>query len=90
MRRRFAGSLQVFCDTQQEVDRYWSRLSDGGQEGPCGWLKDHFGLSWQVVPSVLSDLMSDPDPAKVGRVMAAFLKMKKFDIAALRGAYEGR
>lgn len=85
-----AISLQVFCDTQEEVDHFWSKLSEGGEEGPCGWLKDKFGLSWQVVPSVLSKMMVDPDAAKRGRATAAFLQMKKFDIAALERAYAGK
>ncbi len=79
-----AISLQIFCDNQEEIDFYWDRLSDGGKEGQCGWLKDRFGLSWQVVPSILSELMSNP--AKAGRVTEAFLKMKKFDIEKLRKA----
>lgn len=77
-----AISLQIFCDNQEEIDYYWDRLSDGGEEGQCGWLKDRFGLSWQVVPSILSELMSNP--AKSGRVTEAFLKMKKFDIEKLK------
>jgi predicted 3-demethylubiquinone-9 3-methyltransferase (glyoxalase superfamily) len=85
-----AVSFQISCDTQAEIDHYWSKLSDGGQEGPCGWLKDRFGLSWQVVPSILPAMMTDPDPAKVGRVTNAFLQMKKLDLAAIRRAYEGR
>ncbi len=79
-----AVSLQVFCDTQQEIDYYWNKLSEGGEEGQCGWLKDKFGFSWQVVPSILPKLLSDP--AKSGRVTEAFLKMKKFDIAKLKSA----
>jgi predicted 3-demethylubiquinone-9 3-methyltransferase (glyoxalase superfamily) len=85
-----AVSLQVFCETQQEIDRYWSELSQGGSEGPCGWLRDKFGLSWQVVPSVLHEMIVDRDTAKVERVTKAYLQMRKFDIAALRRAYEGR
>jgi len=84
-----AVSFQIACKDQAEVDYFWSKLSDGGQEGPCGWLKDRFGLSWQVVPDGLIEMMSDKDPAKVGRVTNAFLKMKKFDIAALERAFEG-
>lgn len=85
-----AISLQILCETQEEVDHYWNRLTaDGGEEGPCGWLKDRFGLSWQVVPTVLGDMLSDPDQAKAERVTNAFLKMKKFDIAALHRAYAG-
>jgi predicted 3-demethylubiquinone-9 3-methyltransferase (glyoxalase superfamily) len=74
-------SLQVFCENQEEIDEYWGRLTDGGQAGQCGWLKDKFGLSWQIVPSVLSELLSDP--ARAGRVTQAFLKMTKFDIEKL-------
>lgn len=84
-----AISLQVFCETQDEVDHFWSKLSEGGEEGPCGWLKDRFGLSWQIVPSMLNKMICDPDPVKTERVTKAFLQMKKFDIAALQRAYEG-
>jgi predicted 3-demethylubiquinone-9 3-methyltransferase (glyoxalase superfamily) len=77
-----AISFQVFCNSQEEIDLYWSKLTEnGGSEGQCGWLKDRFGLSWQIIPSILSDLMSDP--ARTGRVMEAFLKMTKFDIEKL-------
>ena len=85
-----AVSFQVMCETQDEIDYYWSRLSAGGQEGPCGWLKDKFGLSWQVVPSVIPRMMSDPDSRKSARVMNAFMTMKKLDIAALERAYAGQ
>jgi len=85
-----AVSFQVFCDTQREIDHYWTELSHGGEEGPCGWLKDEFGLSWQVVPALLPKYLLDPDTAKAGRVTQAFLKMKKFDIAAIERAYAGR
>jgi predicted 3-demethylubiquinone-9 3-methyltransferase (glyoxalase superfamily) len=85
-----AISFQVSCDTQEEIDHYWTKLSEGGEEGQCGWLKDRFGLSWQVVPSALPAMMSDPDPRKGERVMKAFLPMKKFDLAALQRAYEGK
>ena len=81
-----AISLQVMCDDQAEVDYFWRKLSEGGEEGPCGWLKDKFGLSWQVVPKMIADLFSDADPAKAGRAMQAMLKMKKLDIAALKRA----
>jgi predicted 3-demethylubiquinone-9 3-methyltransferase (glyoxalase superfamily) len=82
-----AVSFQIHCETQDEIDYYWSKLTaDGGQEGPCGWLKDKFGLSWQVVPAVLIELLSGPDTAKAQRVTKAFLQMKKFDIAALKSA----
>jgi predicted 3-demethylubiquinone-9 3-methyltransferase (glyoxalase superfamily) len=82
-----AVSFQIYCDTQAEIDHYWSKLSDGGEEGPCGWLKDRFGLSWQVVPSILPAMMTDPDRAKVGRVTNAFMQMKKLDLAAIERAF---
>jgi predicted 3-demethylubiquinone-9 3-methyltransferase (glyoxalase superfamily) len=85
-----AISFQIHCKTQEEVDYYCSRLTEGGKEVACGWLKDKFGLSWQVVPSQLLDMLSDKDPARTERVTAAFMKMKKFDIAGLRRAFEGR
>jgi predicted 3-demethylubiquinone-9 3-methyltransferase (glyoxalase superfamily) len=82
-----AISFAVPCKTQDEIDNYWSKLTaDGGQESQCGWLKDKFGLSWQIVPAGLAELMSDPDPQKSNRVMQALLKMKKLDIAALQNA----
>jgi predicted 3-demethylubiquinone-9 3-methyltransferase (glyoxalase superfamily) len=83
-----AISLQVSCETQQEVDHYWTRLSEGGDPNAqqCGWLKDRYGVSWQVVPRVLSELIGDPDPAKSGKVMEALLRMKKLDIAGLERA----
>jgi len=81
-----ALSFQVFCRTQDEVDAYWSKLSEGGEEGPCGWLKDRFGLSWQVVPTVLPELLADPDAAKSQRVMQAMLGMKKIEIEGLEQA----
>jgi predicted 3-demethylubiquinone-9 3-methyltransferase (glyoxalase superfamily) len=84
-----AISFQLYCDSQEEVDYFWSKLTDGGQEGPCGWLKDRYGLSWQVVPVALLQMMTDADPKKPQRVMKAFLQMKKFDIAALQRAYDG-
>jgi predicted 3-demethylubiquinone-9 3-methyltransferase (glyoxalase superfamily) len=84
-----AISFQVMCDTQEEIDYFWSRLSQGGQEGPCGWLKDKFGLSWQVVPVALIDMLKNPDTKKSQRVTRAFLQMKKFDIAALKRAFDG-
>jgi predicted 3-demethylubiquinone-9 3-methyltransferase (glyoxalase superfamily) len=83
-----AISLSVSCKTQQEVDYYWKQLSAGGEEGPCGWLKDKYGLSWQVNPTILGELLSDPDPKKAQRVMEAMLKMKKIDIPALQRAAE--
>jgi predicted 3-demethylubiquinone-9 3-methyltransferase (glyoxalase superfamily) len=84
-----AVSFQVNCDTQNEIDYYWERLSKGGDEQAqqCGWLKDMYGVSWQVVPRVLSKMMSDPDPAKSARVMEAVLEMKKLDIAQLERSY---
>jgi predicted 3-demethylubiquinone-9 3-methyltransferase (glyoxalase superfamily) len=79
----------VRCRTQEEVDELWERLSDGGATQRCGWLKDKFGLSWQIVPVVLIELLSDPDPEKSRRVMEAMMQMTKIDIAKLRQAYEG-
>ena len=81
-----AISFQVSCETQDEVDMFWSKLSEGGEEGPCGWLKDRFGLSWQIVPTALPRLLGDPDQQKAQRVMAAMLKMRKIDIAELERA----
>jgi predicted 3-demethylubiquinone-9 3-methyltransferase (glyoxalase superfamily) len=81
-----AISFQVSCGSQEEVDEYWSKLADGGQEGPCGWLKDKYGLSWQIVPTVLNELLADPDPGRSQRAMQAMLQMKKIDIAELRRA----
>src|SRR6476661_2863251 len=78
-----AVSFQIHCDTQDEVDHFWSKLSEGGSEGPCGWLKDKFGLSWQVVPSALITMLQDKNAAKSQRTMKAMLQMKKMDIAAL-------
>ncbi len=85
-----AISLVVNCQTQEEVDHFWSELSAGGQDVQCGWLKDRFGVSWQVVPTVLSEMLQDKDPEKSKRVMAAMLKMTKISIEGLRHAYEGR
>jgi len=84
-----AFSLVVSCQGQDEVDYYWSALGDGGEPGPCGWLKDRFGVSWQVIPTLLSQLLGDPDPEKAGRVHAAMMAMSKIDCAALQTAYEG-
>jgi predicted 3-demethylubiquinone-9 3-methyltransferase (glyoxalase superfamily) len=82
-----AISLFVKCETQEEIDEMWNKLTaDGGQESQCGWLKDKFGLSWQIVPPVLGQLLGDKDPAKAGRVMQAMLKMKKINIQALKDA----
>jgi len=78
-----ALSLTVNCDSQAEVDHYWSRLSDGGEEGVCGWLKDRYGVSWQIVPKRLSKLLTDPDPKVSSGAMAALMQMKKIDIAKL-------
>lgn len=83
-----AISFMVHCQTQDEMDFYWEKLSAGGTEIECGWLKDKFGLAWQIVPSVLSEMLSDPDPEKSQRVMKALLAMKKLDIRALQQAYE--
>ena len=85
-----AISLSVDCKDQKEVDRYWTRLSQGGQESMCGWLKDKYGLSWQVNPSILGKLLSDKDAKKAQRVMEAMLKMKKIDIAAVKAAAEAK
>jgi predicted 3-demethylubiquinone-9 3-methyltransferase (glyoxalase superfamily) len=81
-----AISFQVRCKDQEEVDEFWSKLSEGGEEGPCGWLKDRFGVSWQIVPTALPELLADPDPEKSERVMKAMLEMKKIDIDALERA----
>ncbi len=83
-----AVSFVVNCDSQQEIDDMWDKLTDGGMEVQCGWLTDKFGVSWQVVPAGLGSLLNGPDPEKSGRVMQAMLKMKKLDIAALQHAYE--
>lgn len=86
-----AISFQVSCETQEDVDYYWEKLSAGGDEKAqqCGWLKDQYGVSWQVVPTILPELLEDPDREKAGRAMKAMLQMKKFDIAALKRAYAG-
>jgi predicted 3-demethylubiquinone-9 3-methyltransferase (glyoxalase superfamily) len=81
-------SLFVSCETQAEVDDLWEKLSEGGEKGPCGWLKDKFGVSWQIVPTALGQLLGDKDPKKAQAVMQAMLKMTKLDIAGLRRAYE--
>ena len=81
-------SLSVECESQAEVDEYWSKLSDGGEEGPCGWLKDRFGVWWQVNPTILGEMLRDPDPRRASRVMQAMLKMKKIDLEALKKAFE--
>ena len=82
-------SLLVDCENQAEVDNYWEKLSEGGEPGRCGWLTDRFGVSWQVVPRVLTEMLGDRDPVKAGRVMNAMLQMKKIDVAQLEQAYEG-
>jgi len=84
-----AISFQILCADQDEVDHYWQRLTDGGEEGPCGWLKDRFGVSWQVVPTELTELIQDDDPERAQRVMQALFSMGKIDIAELRRAAEG-
>jgi predicted 3-demethylubiquinone-9 3-methyltransferase (glyoxalase superfamily) len=83
-----AVSFVIDCADQDEVDYYWTKLSEGGEEGPCGWLKDRFGLSWQVVPAALGELASDPDPAKSKAVIKAMLGMRKLVVAELRAAYD--
>ena len=82
-------SLMVNCDTQEELDYYWNKLSEGGEQVACGWLTDRFGVSWQVTPRMLIPLISDPDPVKADRVMRAMMEMKKLDIAALEAAAKG-
>ena len=81
-----AVSFQVLCDSQDEVDRYWETLSEGGEQGPCGWLRDRFGVSWQVVPTALPRLLGDPDPERSQRVMQAMMGMKKLEIDELERA----
>ncbi|MEU9112937.1 VOC family protein [Streptomyces sp. NPDC048483] len=81
-----AISLQISCKEQEEIDYYWTKLSEGGEEGPCGWLKDKYGLSWQVAPAGIAELMSDPDQSRATRAMRAMLGMKKIDMAALQAA----
>jgi predicted 3-demethylubiquinone-9 3-methyltransferase (glyoxalase superfamily) len=83
-----AISFSVDCKTQEEVDEFWEKLSEGGEEGPCGWLKDKYGLSWQINPTILGEMLNDPDPEKSKRVMEAMLTMNKIDIAGLKRAYE--
>jgi predicted 3-demethylubiquinone-9 3-methyltransferase (glyoxalase superfamily) len=83
-----AMSLFVNCETQEEVDHYWEKLSEGGEKGQCGWLTDKYGVSWQIVPTILGVLMSDKDPRKAANVMQAMLQMRKLDIAILKQAYE--
>jgi predicted 3-demethylubiquinone-9 3-methyltransferase (glyoxalase superfamily) len=83
-----AVSFVVNCETQEEVDKFWEKLSEGGEESQCGWLKDKYGLSWQIVPRVLTEMLKDKDPAKSKRVMEAMLQMKKIDIPTLQRAYD--
>ncbi len=85
-----AISFVVNCETQSEVDHFWDKLSEGGRQVQCGWLKDKYGVSWQIVPTILGDLMTDPDPEKSGRVMKAMLQMVKLDIDGLRRGYDGK
>ncbi len=85
-----AISFFVNCETQAEVDELWEKLTDGGEESQCGWLKDKFGVSWQIVPTALGELLGDPDPEKSRRVMEAMLQMHKIDVAKLKQAHEGR
>lgn len=85
-----AISFQIYCDTQEEVDHYWAKFTEGGgQPGPCGWIKDRYGLSWQVVPVGLPDLVADPDPEKAARATRAMMGMSKLDLAAVRKAHAG-
>jgi predicted 3-demethylubiquinone-9 3-methyltransferase (glyoxalase superfamily) len=84
-----AISFQIYCDDQDEVDYYWSKLTEGGEESMCGWLKDTYGVSWQVIPRLLIDMIGDPDQEKAKRATEAMLAMRKFDIAALEKAYAG-
>ncbi len=84
-----AVSFAIECETQEEIDYYWTKLSEGGEEGPCGWLKDRYGLSWQVVPTGMEELFADPDKGRAERAMKAMLGMRKLDIAALRAAADG-
>ncbi|HXH88245.1 MAG TPA: VOC family protein [Gaiellaceae bacterium] len=84
-----AVSLAVNCETQDEVDHYWEKLTEGGEEGPCGWLRDRFGLSWQVVPTGMDELFADPDPKRAERAMRAMFGMKKLDLAELQRAADG-
>lgn len=85
-----AISLEVHCETQEEIDYYWKKLSANPKDEQCGWLKDKYGLSWQIVPTILNKMLQDKDSEKVARVTQAFLKMKKFDIASLKRAFEGK
>ena len=84
-----AISFMVPCETQEEIDHYWSRLTEGGEEVQCGWLTDRFGVSWQIFPRILPELIGDPDPERSQRTMRAMFEMKKLDLAALRRAHDG-
>ncbi len=84
-----AISFMVNCNSQEEIDNYWKRLSDGGQEGQCGWLTDKFGLSWQIVPAATGELIDDSDPARSDRVLAALMQMNRIDLRTLQNAYAG-
>jgi predicted 3-demethylubiquinone-9 3-methyltransferase (glyoxalase superfamily) len=84
-----AVSFAIECEDQKEIDYYWERLGEGGEEGPCGWLRDRYGLSWQVVPTGMDELFADPDPQRAERAMKAMLQMKKIDLAELRSAADG-
>ncbi|GAP16855.1 VOC family protein [Levilinea saccharolytica] len=84
-----AVSFEINCETQQEIDHYWNRLSEGGEEESCGWLKDKFGLSWQVTPTILNEMLRDDKDERTQRVMDAILQMKKLDLAAIQKAYAG-
>jgi len=84
-----AVSFEIECETQEEIDYYWERLTEGGEESQCGWLKDRFGLSWQVVPTGMEELFADPDKSRAERAMKAMLGMRKLDLAALRRAADG-
>jgi predicted 3-demethylubiquinone-9 3-methyltransferase (glyoxalase superfamily) len=87
---QYRSAFYVDCETQEDVDHLWDRFSEGGEKGVCGWIKDRFGVTWNIVPSVLGDLMSDEDDEKSGRVMKAMLQMTKLDIPTLMRAYEGK
>ena len=87
--KSFSSSLFVNCETQQEIDELWEKLTEGGEESRCGWLKDKYGLSWQIIPSVLGKMLQDKDAEKANRVMKAMLQMKKIDIEKLKKAYAG-
>ena len=84
-----AISFQVNCESQEEIDEFWTKLSEGGEEGPCGWLKDKYGVSWQIVPTRVLELVTDPDPEKAARATAAMLQMQRLDIAAIEQAAAG-